>query len=113
MLMKNLMRRLPFLFLIIFISFLFFTSFTQAVSIDNPLEHKDFKRLIAGITAAVAGLIGGIATIMFLIAGIYFLTSAGDPGRLETAKSCLKYAIIGTVIALSAGAIVAEIQGWF
>ncbi len=101
------------LFFIIFIILLSFLNLADAVSIKNPLKYESFKALIGGITKAIAGLVGGIATIMFIIAGIYFLTSAGDPGRLETAKSCLKYAIIGTVIALSATAIVAEIQGWF
>jgi len=101
------------LFFIIFIVLLSFLNLADAVAIENPLKHESFKALIEGITKAIAGLVGGIATIMFIIAGIYFLTSAGDPGRLDTAKSCLKYAIIGTVIALSATAIVAEIQGWF
>ena len=105
------MRKFSFLLLVIFISFLFFASFTEALY--DPLGGKDFNALITGITTAIAGLVGSLAIIMFIIAGIYLLVSAGDPGRIQTGKDYFKYAIIGTVVALSAGAITAMIRGWF
>ncbi len=101
------------LFFIIFIVLLSFLNLADAVAIKNPLKYESFKALIEGITKAIAGLVGGIAIIMFIIAGIYLLTSAGDPGRIQTGRDYLKYAVIGTIIALLATVIVAEIQGWF
>lgn len=98
---------------IVLISFLFFVSFAEAVSISNPLSHSNFGSLIGGIANAIAGLVGAIAAIMFILAGIYFLTSAGDPTKLQKAKDCLKYAIIGTVIALAAEPIIDEVVSWF
>ena len=98
---------------IVLISFLFFVSFAEAVSISNPLSHSNFGSLIGGIANAIAGLVGAIAAIMFILAGIYFLTSAGDPTKLQKAKDCFKYAIIGTAIALLAGPVVNEVISWF
>ena len=95
------------LFLTTLIIFLSFVSFAEAVvTITNPLTADTFEGLIEAISTAIAGLVGGIAVIMLIIAGIYFLTSAGDPIKLQTAKKFLIYAIIGIVIAIIAKVIV-------
>jgi len=46
---------------------------------------------------------------MIIVAGIFYLTSAGSPQRIEKGKTALFYAIGGIVIALSAEAIVSMI----
>jgi NAD/NADP transhydrogenase beta subunit len=43
---------------------------------------------------------------MIIVAGIFYLTSAGNPQRIETAKKALIYAIAGIAIGLAATAIV-------
>ena len=94
------------LFITILISLLLLVNLAQAsVTIDDPLNAGDFATLIGRITTAVRDLVGGIAVIMLVIAGIHFLTSAGDPTKLQKAKDFFKYAIIGIVIALTAEAI--------
>jgi len=107
------MRKFSVFLPIVLISLLFFVGFAEAVSIKNPLSHSSFSSLIGGIANAIAGLVGAIATIMFILAGFYFLTSLGDPAKLQKAKDCLKYAIIGTAIALLAGPVVNEVISWF
>jgi len=47
---------------------------------------------------------------MLIIAGIYFLISAGEPQKLQKAKDFAVWAIIGIVVALTASAIVALIK---
>ncbi len=92
-----------FLFITIFISFLLFVNLVQAsVTIDDPLNAGDFTILIGRITTAARDIVGGIAVIMLVIAGIHFLTSAGDPIKLQKAKDFVKYAIIGIIIAVTA-----------
>ena len=97
------------LFSVIFIISLSFVNPATAVAIVDPLNAGTLEVLIGRISTAVAGLVGGIAVIMFIIAGICFLTSAGDPGKIQKAKDFLKYAIIGIVIALIAGPMVNKI----
>lgn len=48
---------------------------------------------------------GIIATIVIIIAGIYYMTSRGNPQAIEKAKSALLYSVIGLIIVLSAAAI--------
>lgn len=79
------------------------------VSLTPPISAQSFPELIKSITKVVAGLIGGLATIMIIIAGFFFLTSAGIPSRVEAAKKALFFAIVGIVVALIAGPIVNEI----
>ena len=38
---------------------------------------------------------------MFVVAGILFVSSAGDPTRVTKAKNALLYAIIGLTVALA------------
>lgn len=75
--------------------------------IDNPLKGiDDFGQLADKIATEVAKVITYLGVIMIIIAGIFYLTSAGDPKRLETAKHALIYAIIGIAIGVAAQAIV-------
>jgi len=71
--------------------------------ICNPLGANSIDELLTDyIIPAVETVVASVAVIMFIVAGILFLTSAGDPGRLQTAKTCFVYAIIGLAIALGA-----------
>ena len=97
------------LFLSLFIGFIPLVA--VAVALSDPLGGQNIGQVITGITKVVAGVIGGASTIMISISGILFLTSGGDPGRLQTAKTCLTYAIIGGTIALAAAGLVTQIQG--
>ena len=83
---------------------------SAAVVIPNPLSGvNNFTQLLLKITQAVGALVGALGTIMIIVAGILFLTSAGSPERIKTAKTALVYAIAGIAIGVSATAIVQTI----
>lgn len=86
-----------------------FVGLVSAETLDDPLGGKNFTQILESITAEVALIIGPLAGAMVIVAGILFLTSAGNPDKIKTAKACLLYAVIGAVIALSTGAISATI----
>lgn len=46
------------------------------------------------------GLVGIIGVIGFAIAGIMYLTAAGDDERIKQAKSAMMYSIVGVIVAL-------------
>ena len=86
-------------------------TFTYAqVQIPNPISSDNVKDLLLKIARGVADLIGILGTIMIIVAGILYLTSAGDPGRMGKAKTALVYAIAGIAIALAAEAIISIIS---
>ncbi len=54
---------------------------------------------IIGILIPIGGI---ILFVMLIIGGFYFITSSGDPRKVEGAKGTLTYAIAGIVILVSA-----------
>ena len=57
--------------------------------------------LFKNVVVAVVELAGIALFLMFIVGGFSFLTSGGDPKRLEQAKGTLTYAIIGVVVIVS------------
>ena len=81
------------------------------VQIPNPLGGvNSFRDLLLKIAGGVGALIASLGTIMIIVAGILYLTSAGSPERMGKAKTALIYAIAGIAIGLAATAIVEVIK---
>ena len=66
---------------------------TDISSVDN---------FIKSLIQAIAGLAGLIATGFFVIGGISYMTSSGNPEHLQKAKHTIMYAAIGLVITIAA-----------
>jgi hypothetical protein len=81
-----------------------------AVQIPNFLNVSDFCGLLTNIFQGVLGIIGSLGTLMILVSGILYLTSAGNPEKVGTAKKALFYAIAGLAVGLAGTAIVATIK---
>jgi len=91
---------------LVFISLFCLAGFALAIQIPNPLgSTSDFGALLCKIAKAVGGLVATLGTIMLIVAGILYLTSAGSPEKITTAKKALVYAIVGIVIGTIAGAL--------
>lgn len=75
------------------------------IEITNPLSVRNFPELLTRIAWYVGSLIAVLGTIMIIVSGILFLTSAGSPERMTKAKTALIYAIAGIAIGLAATAI--------
>ncbi len=56
-------------------------------------------------------VVGILAVVMVIVAGVQMTTSAGDPGAVKKAKMTMMYAIVGLVIAVLAYAIVNFVIG--
>lgn len=80
--------------------------FAEGVTLNNPIKATDFKSFLLAVATGVATIIGPAALLMIVVSGVLFVTSAGDPGKLKTAKTCLTYAIIGALVAGTAEIIV-------
>ena len=82
----------------------------------NPLEGTIGTLTEAGTKSAQAllGLIGTIALLFLVIAGLTYMTAAGDTAKLENAKKIVTGTIAGLGIALIAYSLlvtVSEIMG--
>jgi len=87
----------------------FFVSADTAVRIPDPLAIGDsengFGTLLTRIATGVSSVLGALSTIAIIVAAALYLTSAGNPEKINKAKAAILYAIIGLAIALAAGLI--------
>ena len=79
-------------------------------ALTDPLGGATFTSLLERIVSGVATLITTLGVIMIIVAGILYLTSAGSPEKVGTAKKALVYAIAGIAVGLAATAIVEIIK---
>ncbi|MCI0479218.1 pilin [Candidatus Uhrbacteria bacterium] len=65
------------------------------VKLFNPLgEGVTFYSVIRNVINAFLGMVGGLALLVFVYAGVLWMT-AGSSDRVQKAKDTMKYAIIG------------------
>ncbi len=79
---------------------------------------KDKINLPGGSNTGIAEVIrmafvvaGIISVIVIIIAGIQFTLSSGDPGKVNTAKNSIIYALIGLAVCIFATTIVTFVIG--
>lgn len=79
---------------------MYLKKFTKSVSV---ILHDVAKELLA--------IVGGLALLIFIISGIYFITSRGVPESRTRAKKMLLYAIIGLIVTLLSYALLVLVEG--
>ena len=97
--------------LAIVVGLFFSAGVVSAQTITNPLNSKDIQSLLTSAATQVGLLISSLGVIMIIVSGILYVTSAGNPQRVETAKKALIYAIAGIAIGVAASVIVAIVKG--
>lgn len=75
------------------------------------IANESIFDLISNFLNWMLGILGVLAVIAFVIAGVMYLTSAGDTEQAEKGKNIMLYAIIGLVVALLGLIIVNAIAG--
>lgn len=68
-----------------------------------------FSTIALNALKLLLSIVATLSVIMMVVSGMMYMTSAGDNERMEKGKSTFKYALIGTIIALSALIIVTQI----
>lgn len=67
---------------------------------QSQLPAASIVNIIGNLMSWLLALVGMIAIIAFVIAGILYLTSAGDETQIERAKKAMLYSILGVIVAL-------------
>ncbi|MDO8530086.1 MAG: hypothetical protein Q7S10_01640 [bacterium] len=108
------------IFLLLIIGFLGVSSMAfAAITLPNPLCPGgagssgcvgDLPALIQNIVNYVSLVVGSLAILVFVWAGILFVSSGGNPGQITKARQALMYAVIGTAIALAGTGLVAVVR---
>jgi hypothetical protein len=83
---------------------------SSSVGLINPLFCKDIPCVIDAIINFIFYLGITIFTLMIIIGGIMYITSAGDPQKISTAKRLLLWTVIGLAIILLAKGLISLIR---
>ena len=78
---------------------------------SSGIPVTDGQNLLTNGLNLVYFLAGSIAVIMIIVAGVMYVTSTGDSGRVAKAKNMLTYAIVGLIVVIIAFAITNWVVG--
>jgi hypothetical protein len=77
----------------------------------TPIKNTgDIIRVLNNVRNVIWAILGVIVVIMFIWAGVTFVTAEGDPGKVEKARNRILYGVIGIIIGLLAGGILLLVQ---
>ncbi|HLC95299.1 MAG TPA: hypothetical protein VJH89_02315 [Patescibacteria group bacterium] len=68
--------------------------------------------IVANFMQWILGVFGFIGIIGFVVAGIWYLTAAGDETQIERAKKAMMYSIIGVIVGLMGLLILQAVDKW-
>jgi len=68
--------------------------------------------IVGNLMKWLLGLVGFVGVIGFAIAGVLYLTAAGDEDKIGKAKNAMLYSIIGVIVALVGFVAIQAIQAW-
>ncbi len=73
---------------------------------QDERSKGDYKKVIKNVTNLLLYIVGIASVFVIVIAGIRYITSANDSGRMAGAKSTLLYALVGLALSIVAYVIV-------
>lgn len=86
---------------------------SEAGTIPNPLSVNNLSELLDKVVQFVQALILILAPIFIVWAGITFITSGGEPAKIQKGRNILLYTVIGIIVALLAQAILKAVTNIF
>ena len=75
-----------------------------------PDSPRGITGIVGGIASWLLGILSLVSLIAFMIAGIWYLTAAGDESQIERAKRAMLYSIVGVIVGLSGYVIVQAVD---
>ncbi|NTW14279.1 MAG: hypothetical protein HGA31_04605 [Candidatus Moranbacteria bacterium] len=80
---------------------------TQAAT---GLSDREPGSVIATVIYWLMGVLGIVAILMFVVAGVQYLLAGGDEKKTDSAKNIMKFTVMGVAVALVAYMIVYTVQ---
>ena len=100
-------------YLALFSSVLLSLGMSVNVALAEPFaDAPGLAEIMQNVLNFFLKIFGYIGVIAFLICGILYLTSRGDPKKAENAKTYLKYSVIGLAVGLLSLVIVKTVDSF-
>ncbi|MBP9728277.1 MAG: hypothetical protein KBD27_02770 [Candidatus Moranbacteria bacterium] len=69
-------------------------------TVGSNLANRTVGSMLNLVLLYLLALVGVLGIIGFVVAGVFYLTAAGDEDQVGKAKSIMMYSIIGVIVAL-------------
>ena len=69
----------------------------KAISSEGVVQLRYLECVFGNVVNVVLGLAGVVLFIMLILGGFSYITSGGDPKKVESARNTLTYAIGGVI----------------
>ncbi len=66
---------------------------------NTTLSERTVDDVLSTFVGWIAYIFGTIAVIIFIVCGLKYLFSMGDSSSTDAAKSCMKWSIVGVIVA--------------
>jgi len=108
---KKKMKKLS--FIILFAGLMVVPLLSMAQGPEPIITHPDqVVGLLSSILGYVWTIMGIIVVLLLLFAGFKFMTAAGNDEEIKKAKEIIKYSVIGIVIMVLSGGVMALIENF-
>ena len=84
----------------------------QAVKDGSGLSSTKVETIVGGFMGWIIIMVGFLSIIAFLVAGIMYLTAAGNDSQIKTAKEAMKWSIVGVIVALVGYVVILAVDFW-
>lgn len=88
------------------------TSFGSVFSFPHICFSGPVLCVLSTFLSWILTVLGIVTVISFVIAGLQYMLSLGDPKSVETAKAHMKWSIVGLIVALSGVIAILQIDSW-
>lgn len=90
---------------LVFIGYLFLHP-SHVLADVNPYQYNPdpigLPDVVSSIVSLMWYIFSGLTVIMFIVAGVLFMTAQGDPEKLRAARSSVIWGVVGIVVAIIA-----------
>ena len=88
-------KKIYFILLIVFLALPYVVFGGDPPELEDPLGGKDVPDLVGGIIQKLLGVTGVLALLMFILGGVTWMTSAGNPEKITKGKNTIVWAVFG------------------
>jgi len=81
--------------------------------VTNPIATSDFAKIVTNFLKWFLSVAGSFALIMLIVAGIMYMTAAGDPQKAASAKKMVLITLGGLILSLLSYSILVIINDIF
>lgn len=78
----------------------------NAARTSDMAQTSDPDSVVTSVVNIILWVVGVLAVVMIVFAGIKYITSNGDSGKVQSAKNTIVYSVVGLIVAIFAWAIV-------